>query len=413
MHVVVTPIGTGGDVLPLVGIGRALARRGHAVTVLANRHFEPLARAAGLAFDAVGEAADYLRVLEGPLVADPRRGIAALMRYVVGRSRTLYEAIASLRRATGPLALVTPPLGFGARVAGERLALPTATVYLAPAALQSAHDPPVQVGVPNARWMPGWYKRSVWWAVDRLVLDRAVAPTVNALRRELGLAPARRFFEEGWDSPRPFLGLFPDWFAPRQPDWPRRYVATGFPLYDDDPDADAEVTRFLDEGEPPLVFTPGSGNLHAHAFFAAAVEVSRRLGRRALLLTRFSAQLPSELPAGVRHFAYAPLSRVLPRAAALVHHGGIGTAAQGLAAGVPQLVMPIAYDQPDNAARLARLGVAAVLPPRRFRGPAVAAALDGLLASPEVAARCRATARRGDGFGGVEAACARLEEALA
>src|SRR5205085_2067897 len=106
-----------------------------------------------------------------------------------------------------------------------------------------------------------------------------------------------------------------------------------------------------------------------------------------------AAHVPASLPATVRHFAYVPFSQVFPRAAAVVHHGGIGTTAQALAAGIPQVIMPMGYDQPDNAERLVRLGVGAPLPPRRFTGARLAALL-GKLLGPDVRERCRALAER-------------------
>ena len=199
-----------------------------------------------------------------------------------------------------------------------------------------------------------------------------------------------------WLSPQRVIGLFPDWFGQRQPDWPAQVRLTGFPLYDGlgQVPVPAEMDEFLDEGEPPIVFTPGTMMRHPRQFFAAAVDACGRLGRRGLLLTRFRDQLPATLPADVRHFDYVPLSQVLPRAAALVSHGGIGTLSQALAAGIPQLVMPLGFDQFDNAARLERLGVAATLIPRRFRGPAVAHELAWLLTSTVVARACRVAATR-------------------
>jgi UDP:flavonoid glycosyltransferase YjiC (YdhE family) len=145
-------------------------------------------------------------------------------------------------------------------------------------------------------------------------------------------------------------------------------------------------------------------------FFDAAADACRRLGCRGVLLTRYRQQVPERLPPNVRHFDYVPFSRLLPRSAALVHHGGIGTTAQALAAGIPQLVMPMSHDQPDNAARVERLGVGLSLAPRRFQGPAVAAALERLLHTPEVGARCRAVAERMAGCGAVEQTCLALEQ---
>jgi UDP:flavonoid glycosyltransferase YjiC (YdhE family) len=127
-------------------------------------------------------------------------------------------------------------------------------------------------------------------------------------------------------------------------------------------------------------------------------------------LTRFREQLPSALLASVRHFAYLPLGQLLPRAAALVHHGGVGTVSQALAAGVPQLIRPVAYDQPDNALRVQQLGVGDWLSPRAFRAPAVARKLHRLLNSPDVAQRCRTSACRLAGVEALTETCRMVEQ---
>ena len=188
---------------------------------------------------------------------------------------------------------------------------------------------------------------------------------------------------------------------------------TGFPLYDERgaTEVPAAVSRFLDAGDPPVVFVAGSGNRQAGRFFRAAAEACGRLDRRGLLLTRYRDQLPVVMPHGVRHFDYVPFTEVLPRAAALVHHGGIGSAAQALAAGVPHLLRSMTFDQPDNADRLRRLGVARVLPAGRFRGPAVAREIELLLGSSDIAGRCRALADRLRGVDGLAAACEVIEAA--
>jgi UDP:flavonoid glycosyltransferase YjiC (YdhE family) len=146
------------------------------------------------------------------------------------------------------------------------------------------------------------------------------------------------------------------------------------------------------------------------AYFAAVAAALARLGRRGLLLTPFREQLPATLPPGVAHFDYVPFSQVLPRAAAFVHHGGIGSCAQGLAAGVPQVVMPMAHDQPDNADRLRRLGVSRTLPPKHFRGPELAAVLDELGRDERTAKACREVAERFRGADALGETCRLIEE---
>jgi UDP:flavonoid glycosyltransferase YjiC (YdhE family) len=208
------------------------------------------------------------------------------------------------------------------------------------------------------------------------------------------------------------LGLFPDWFGPRQPDWPANTRITGFPLWDSDEDArlSDELLEFLAAGSPPIAFSPGSANREAHAFFAAAVDACDRLGQRGILLTKYTEQLPARLPPSVHHFGFVPMSKLLPRTVALVHHGGIGSCAQGLAAGVPHVVQPMSYDQFDNSRRLVQLGVASEVSVHKFRGRTVAAALAPLLDSPIVASRCRDLARRCNGAAALADACDALEQ---
>jgi rhamnosyltransferase subunit B len=228
------------------------------------------------------------------------------------------------------------------------------------------------------------------------------------------LPPVKRVFSQWLHATTMVLGLFPDWFGPPQRDWPANVRLTGFPLWDTHAEAPVsrEVEDFLAAGDAPIAFSPGSANREAHEFFQTAVEACQRIGRRGILLTKYAEQLPAKLPPTVRHFGFVPLSHVLPRTAALVHHGGIGTCAQGLAAGVPQLVRPMAFDQFDNSRRLTRLGVGEEISVKAFRTPTVATELDRLLSSPTVAANCRTLAKRCDGNASLTAACVALEELI-
>jgi UDP:flavonoid glycosyltransferase YjiC (YdhE family) len=278
--------------------------------------------------------------------------------------------------------------------------------------LWSVHDSPRLKGALLGPRIPRWLKREQFWFADRWVALPLMGPQLNGLRRELGLPAVQRIFSQWLHSTDLILGLYPDWFGPPQPDWPPNTRSVGFPLWDSHPEAQlsAELQAFLAAGPPPIAFSPGSANREAQPFFAAAVDACGRLRLRGILLTKYDHQLPRDLPDTVRHFGFVPLSKLLPHTAALVHHGGIGSCAQGLAAGVPHLVRPMSYDQFDNSRRLVRLGVAQEISVRRFRGPAVADALATLLDSPTVAARCRELAGRCDGLASLSAACDELEQ---
>jgi UDP:flavonoid glycosyltransferase YjiC (YdhE family) len=170
-----------------------------------------------------------------------------------------------------------------------------------------------------------------------------------------------------------------------------------------------EVRSFLEQGDAPIAFSPGSANREAHTFFEVAVDVCQSLGRRGILLTKYADQLPAKLPPTVRHFGFVPLSKVLAHTAALIHHGGIGSCAQGLAAGVPHLIRPMSFDQFDNSRRLVQLGVAEELSVSRFHATSVAGALSRLLSSPKVAAKCREFQPRCDGPAALASACDQLD----
>jgi UDP:flavonoid glycosyltransferase YjiC (YdhE family) len=412
VKILLIPFGSHGDVHPFVGIGAALGDRGHQVTVITSGLFEGLVRRVGLEFISLGTAEEFEKELHNPAIWHPRKGFPLLVeRSILPGLRRVYDAVAAhyVPRET---VVAAGSLALGARVAQERLGVALATVHLQPAMFRSVYRAPILNGLFMPDWLPPFAKRLQYWLADTLVVDRLLGRGLNAFRAELGLPPVRNLLGHWWNSPQRIIGLFPDWFGPPQPDWPPQVRLTGFPRYDerDLREPPAGLAEFLDQGEPPIVFTPGSAMRHGQSFFAAAVQACRLLGRRGLLLSRFREHLPPALPDGVRHFDYVPFSQVLPRAAALVHHGGIGTTAQGLAAGVPQLVMPLAYDQADNADRLRRLGVGLCLPPQSFRAPAVARLLGQLLEPAEVPGRCREYARRAHEGKPLDEACLAIEE---
>jgi UDP:flavonoid glycosyltransferase YjiC (YdhE family) len=206
------------------------------------------------------------------------------------------------------------------------------------------------------------------------------------------------------------LGLFPDWFNPPQPDWPSQTVLTGFPIdYSAPAPPSPELAEYLAAGDPPIVFIQSSIMREAQDYFAVSVEAVRRLGRRAVLLTPHPEQLPPRLPPGVKHFNFVPLEQLLPKSAVFVHHGGIGTIGHSLAAGVPQLVVPTIYDQPDNSQRLERLEVSTHLWPRKYKVHRVEKQLRYLLDTPEVTTRSREFAARIAQTRPLEAAARELE----
>jgi UDP:flavonoid glycosyltransferase YjiC (YdhE family) len=296
--------------------------------------------------------------------------------------------------------------------------LPWASTHLTPIEFGSAHDPPALPVVPELSTHLRFLGPAFWIPLRRL-LTRATRPwaePLDRLRGEIGLPPAPDNPLVDGHSPSLVLALFSRRLADTQPDWPAQTIHTGFPLYDRDGGTGLppELARFLADGPPPIVFTLSiSAGMVAGPFFEHSVAAAKRLGRRAIIIIgKGGRDRPASLPEGVIACDYAPFSELFPRAAAIVHAGGIGTSGLAMRSGQPMLVIPHAHDQPDNAARLARLGIARTLWPRRYTPARVAAELRRLLDDPSYSRRGAEVGdeiRREDG---VTAACDALEALL-
>lgn len=379
MKVFLVTFGSRGDVHPMLGLGRALQARGHEAVMLTNPVFRHEAARAGLGFVPVGTEDDYRQTLAHPKLWHPVDGLGVMWRYLLRPAlRPTYEVLHDLcqsasasNEAKRPLVLASP-MAMGARVAQEKWGIRLVTTYTAATMLRSIEDPltMAQWRVPKA--VPHWVRRGLWTLLDRAKLDPLVKPALASLRGELNLpllgasnGSGAAVFDQWVHSPLGGLTLFPPWFAPMPKDWPVQVKQGMFALYDDIDDessatlntVDADLLRFLDAGPAPVVFMPGSAQQGAEGVFRSAIEACQRLGIRGILLGHLGALATEKLPDFVWAAAYHPFAPLLPRARAIVHHGGVGTCAQALRAGLAQLVWPQAYDQFDNAMRLEQLGV--------------------------------------------------------
>ncbi|MCA9000145.1 MAG: glycosyltransferase family 1 protein, partial [Planctomycetaceae bacterium] len=383
------PFGSSGDVFPFVGLALALQERGHEATVVTNGHFRETIERTGLQFIESGTEEEFLEQTNNPDIWDPLRGFSLLIgKGVAGVLEQQWDFIE--READEQTLLIGSAFGFAPRLAQEKHGIPFVTVHLQPAAFWSVFQSPRLPNMLSGIRVPHWLKGLQYNLGERFVLDRAALPVLNPFRRKLGLPPVKRI-TRWWHSPECVLGLFPEWFAAPQPDWPDHVHLCEFPLWDpaDQQPLSEELLMFLEDGEPPVVITPGSGNQHGKEMLREAMEACHQLGRRTLLMTRYSHQWPSPLASGAAAFPFAPFSKLLPRAAGIVHQGGIGTTSQAMRAGIPQLIMPMCYDQPDNAERISRLEIGKELVPKQFRRDRIANALGPLLSSPLIDAACR------------------------
>ena len=358
MHILISCVGSAGDVHPFIAIGQALARRGHEVELITSTHFAARIEAAGLTCTPIGTEADFEQVVHHPDLWNPRTCFPVLWQAISQRLVEAHRLLIS-RAQPGRTVLVGSTLAMPVRLAQETHGLPTAMVHLSPVCIWSAQAPAVLPGLGDLSGWPPALVRLIQSGVERLFIDRVVAPGFDRIRRDLGLPPVRHVLSQWINSPDRVVCAWPEWFAPKQTDWPAQAVTTGFARWSgtaDQPLAPA-LLNFLNAGQAPIGFTPGSAMAQGRDFFARALAASAALNQRALLITPYADQLPHPLPPHAHAVSYAPFDALLPRLAALVHHGGIGTTAQALAAGLPQAVLPFAHDQFDNATRLVKRGV--------------------------------------------------------
>jgi UDP:flavonoid glycosyltransferase YjiC (YdhE family) len=397
-----------------VALALGLQSRGHEAILATGECYRRKIEALGIGFRAVRPDCAWVA---DPVVmrrlTHPRWGMIRAVQVPLMSLRESYED--TLAAAEGTDLLVGNMAAYATGIVAEKKRMPWVSAMHIPTGLFSAYDPPLIPGFPGfsrrlRSFGPNFYGplgRSINWVA------RGLARPWHHLRKEIGLAPARGFnpLTESY-SPVLHLALFSKWLADKQRDWPAQTIVTGFPWFDAEGDGELppKLARFLDDGEPPLVFTLGSAVVaDAGTFYQHSATVAKLLGRRAVLLVKNPRVLLPELPEGVVAFDYAPFSLLFPHAAAIVHHGGIGTTGQAMRSGRPSLVMPCAWDQPDNADRAARLGIARTIARNRYDPHRVSAELRLLLEDPAYAQRASEIATKVRQEEGVKAACDALE----
>jgi UDP:flavonoid glycosyltransferase YjiC (YdhE family) len=381
--------GSLGDLFPYIALGRALQARGHAVVLAVPAVFRPMVAAAGLEHADVGPEVDPSDRALIAGVMDPMKGPEFLIRQVIVPAlRTAYGQLQEA--AHGADLIVTHPVAFAGPIVAAQRRLPWVSTVLAPASLYSRIYAPVMLpfaAAIAARRLGAWTMRPML-AIARRATAAWLAP-VQALRAELQLPPGGHPLFEGQQSPFLHLALFSRVLGEPQRDWPPHTEVTGFPFYNEPAPLSPEVEAFLDAGPAPVVFTLGSSAVwNPGSFYVESAKAVEQLGVRAVMLV---GPLPENRPAVDAHrillVESAPHEQLFPRAACVVHQGGVGTTGQALRAGKPMIVVPHAHDQPDNAYRVERLGISRTIFPGAYRAARVARVIAGLLGSPAAHAR--------------------------
>lgn len=416
-RIILSTLGSFGDIHPYMAIATEFQRRGHHPVIATSELYREKMQAAGFEFTPVRPHIAPPQDQDPELmekIMDPRTGSGFLLnKLLFPFVRASYEDL--LNAVEGADLLLTHPISFAGPLVAQKTGIPWVSSVLAPVSFFSPNDPPVP---------PFWQ----WLKHIQIFGPRLVGAFFNQVKRlyqnedysqfrnELGLPDRGNPVFEAQHSPTRVLALFSKIFAQPQPDWPPQTRVTGFAFYDD-PDRKkmpAELSRFLDQGPPPLVFTLGTSAVWvARDFYRQSIAAAKMLGRRAVLLigdqrNRLEETLPQEIIA----VDYAPFESVLERGCVMVHHGGVGTTSQGLRAGIPTLIVPFAFDQPDNAAHAEKLGTGRTLHRKDYVAPRVARELNLLLTEPQYSKRAKEVGRHIRSEQGAVVACQLIEDVL-
>jgi rhamnosyltransferase subunit B len=418
MRVIMTALGSRGDVYPYLGFAKALEDRGHTVTMISSGNNTPFIESAGFDYVELYDSDTFFRSKELSETAlkrrpftDPRKrsdpdqmkGWETTFELAPER---LYRVIEKLYVPGETLVAMSELFTFGAGgLLHEKLGVPYARIWHMDNLLEF--------------WQPVVGRRLK--GLETLVRDKLLAMfwmgrefkrRYNRFRTELELPPEPNFIRALVYCQQINIVLLPRWFLPWYRDRLPNTILTDFPLYkpDNAPQLTSELERFLAQGSPPVLFGGASWQGLADDYYKPSVDACRALGVRGILLSRDTQHLTADQDS-VIHADPDIFYALLPRAAAMVHHGGLGTCVEVLANGVPQMTVPEMHDQPYHAKTMKRLGVSLSVPRRQYARRAIPL-LKQLLESQEIRENSRRLAARFQGGPEFSIAISSLESLL-
>jgi rhamnosyltransferase subunit B len=422
-RIVLSTFGSFGDLHPYVAIALELKARGHSPVIATSEVYREKMDSIGVEFFPVRpdmpsyDQPDELTKLATDLI-QAKGGTEKVIELFTLNLREVYEDVNAA--VDGADLLLTHTLPLVGPIVAQKRGLPWVSSILAPISFLSADEPPVPPQMPALYHL---LKLSpimgrLFYRAASYKLEKIMEP-VYSLRAELGLPRGEQPLLKAQHSPKLVLALFSSALGKPQPDWPANTRVTGFPFYDrrdyfGENEMQSELSKFLDDGPPPIVFTLGSSAFWvARDFYRDSIKAAQALGQRALLLIGHERNMPDEpLPDGIAAFEYAPFGEVLPRALAVVHQGGVGTTGQALRSGRPELILPHAHDQFDNASRVVRIGCGRAIPRPRYNAKTATSELKALLGNPDYFSRAWDVGRQVQNEDGASTAADAIEETL-
>ena len=414
--IVLSTFGSLGDVHPKIALGLELRERGHQVVFNVMEAFREKFATLGFEISPLRPNLDPEDRELSKTIMDGKTGSEFLFKEIfLPNLRPMFEDM--MTAVAGADLLITGEVVLPTRSVVEKTGIKWVSTSLAPISFLSTIDPsvyPNAVFLDHFRFMPQFFHELILGQARRMF--REWFKPYREFRRELGLNEDHDPMFGDKYSQLLHLAMFSRALAEPQGDWKGATIQTGFCFYDGNEDMGAmpdELEKFLSSGEAPIVFTLGSAAvMDPRDFYEQSIKSAKILQKRAVMLYGIFNQPPTGLDDQRVGFDYAPYGQLFSRASVVVHQGGVGTTSQVLRAGVPMIVMPYSHDQPDNAARCRRLGVAEVVSRDEYNADTISAKLRKIINDNSYRENARRAKSIVDSEDGTRSACDAIEQVL-
>jgi vancomycin aglycone glucosyltransferase len=393
MHVLLSTIGSRGDVQPLVALALQLRALGQEVRLCVPPDFRDWIDSLGIPVTAIGPELRKLTASSPPAAPaplSPERRRQMIEGTVAAQFQTIAAAAEGCDVIVGATALQV-----AAHSVAERMGIGYVFAAYCPTVLPSPHHAPIPLGMLGETPAPATADNHELWAKDARRWNDSWGPALNAHRASIGLTPVSDvrsyiFTDRPWLAADLTLAPWPD---PGDP----AVFQTGAWILPDERPLSSELETFLQAGEPPVYFGFGSARA-PQDLSRVMVQTARALGRRAIVSRGWADLSPVDNDPDCFGLGEVNQQALFKRVAAVVHHGGAGSTTAAARAGAPQVVIPQMYDQHYWAQRIHHLGLGSAHAPVAPTADSLTSALEHAL-DPDVAARAQsvAAAVRGDG----------------
>ena len=380
--------GSLGDICPLLAVAEKM-KRSHEVVFLANEYFREYVEQRGVAFHSIGTVENQLAAKESESsTGENKEGRIHRFDRVIGRSfAPAFDYIKTLVQSGRQPVVVSHGNLSPAALACEAFKIPLIITYYSPSHIPHNDEDSVQFF--NFYRGREWFVRYIEVPIKKLRhrINPDIKPLYNQYRASLGLPPMAGFFRSTWrrlthtsqfgPSTPLHIALLPQWFCEPIDKKLAGVEFAGFAFLSPKPEPDSsELANFLIKHPKPIVFTPGTAVEDVREFCKHIIPICRKLGSPGIFASKHGKAVFDDLPKAedvpLLYLEHADFDTLLPRARCLIHHGGIGTVAQAVKAGIPQILRPRMYDQPANGVRVMMFGLGGSLAPTHFSADRVA-----------------------------------------